>query len=368
MAMWWLDEKGHSDTDGFQADATRQNWPWRDWVIKAFNKNMPFDQFTIEQFMGDLLPDATDEQRLATCFHRNHMHNGEGGRDPAESRVDYVRDRTNTTGTLWLKDKSGAMTTSSIRYPPRLLQSSAFFNTLMRMTWGWCQTFLVLQIRVFRPVEENERAGSMKAVLDQVKADAQEQFESELVQMIERAQPPYDPWRTVVPANLHSTEGTRLTIEKAGVIRADDSKVDQDDYFIEVPSDTIERITGVRLEVFSDPAFHDSKYSFAETGEFILTNVKLQLRRRNDSSLVDIPLSRATASVEGRVQIASTAEHPVLFDDDPRTDDNSNHVEPVQTAVFELADPITLSDDTTVIALLQRSLPRELLGMFRRCH
>ena len=83
MAMWWLDGARYSDTDGFQADATRQNWPWRDWVIKAFNKNMPFDQFTIEQFAGDLLPDATDEQRLATCFHRNHMHNGEGGRDPA---------------------------------------------------------------------------------------------------------------------------------------------------------------------------------------------------------------------------------------------------------------------------------------------
>ena len=377
MAMWWLDGARYSDTDGFQADATRQNWPWRDWVIKAFNKNMPFDQFTIEQFAGDLLPDATDEQRLATCFHRNHMHNGEGGRDPAESRVDYVRDRTNTTGTLWLGLTLGCAQCHDHKFDPVSQRDyyglSAFFNSIDEdgRAGGGAKPFLSYKSEFAKAaVEENERVvGSMKAVLDQVKADAQEQFESELVQMIERAQPPYDPWRTVVPANLHSTEGTRLTIEKAGVIRADDSKVDQDDYFIEVPSDTIERITGVRLEVFSDPAFHDSKYSFAETGEFILTNVKLQLRRRNDSSLVDIPLSRATASVEGKGADSKYGRASGTLDDDPRTGwtTRTKPVEQVQTAVFELADPITLSDDTTlVIALLQRSLaPRELMGMFR---
>ncbi|MEO0415661.1 MAG: DUF1549 domain-containing protein, partial [Verrucomicrobiota bacterium] len=102
MAMWWLDAARYSDTDGYQQDATRTNWPWRDWVIDAFNQGMPFDQFTIEQFAGDLLPDATPEQILATSFHRHHMTNGEGGRHPEESRIDYVIDRVNTTGTVWL--------------------------------------------------------------------------------------------------------------------------------------------------------------------------------------------------------------------------------------------------------------------------
>jgi len=102
LAMWWLDAARYSDTDGFQGDAERTNWPWRDWVVEAFNRNLPFDQFTIEQFAGDLLPDATPDQILATCFHRNHMTNGEGGRDPEESRIDYVIDRINTTGTVWL--------------------------------------------------------------------------------------------------------------------------------------------------------------------------------------------------------------------------------------------------------------------------
>ena len=98
MAMWWLDAARYADTDGYQGDATRTNWPWRDWVIDAFNRNLSFDQFTVEQFAGDLLPEATPAQILATCFHRNHMTNGEGGRDPEESRVDYVIDRVNTTG------------------------------------------------------------------------------------------------------------------------------------------------------------------------------------------------------------------------------------------------------------------------------
>ena len=102
MAMFWLDAARYSDTDGYQSDSTRNNWPWKDWVINAFNSNMPYDQFTIEQFAGDLLPNATAEQQLATCFHRNHMANGKGGRHPEESRIEYVIDRVNTTGTVWL--------------------------------------------------------------------------------------------------------------------------------------------------------------------------------------------------------------------------------------------------------------------------
>ena len=77
-------------------------WPWRDWVVKAFNETLPFDQFTIWQLAGDMLPDATVEQKLATGFCRNHMINGEGGRIPEENRIDYVMDMTETMGTVWL--------------------------------------------------------------------------------------------------------------------------------------------------------------------------------------------------------------------------------------------------------------------------
>ncbi|MCB0668656.1 MAG: DUF1549 domain-containing protein, partial [Saprospiraceae bacterium] len=98
----WLDAARYADTNGFQGDPERKMWPWRDWVIRALNENMPFDQFSIEQLAGDLLPSATRDQVLATAFNRNHMYNGEGGRIPEETRVENVFDRTETFGTVWL--------------------------------------------------------------------------------------------------------------------------------------------------------------------------------------------------------------------------------------------------------------------------
>ncbi|MFM9148216.1 MAG: DUF1549 domain-containing protein, partial [Verrucomicrobiota bacterium] len=134
LAMWWLDAARYADTDGFQSDSTRNNWPWRDWVVDAFNRNLPYDRFTLEQFAGDLLPGATPEQKLATAFHRNHMTNGEGGRDPEESRVDYVIDRVNTVGSTWLGLTLACCQCHSHKFDP-VSQSdyyslTAFFNSI----------------------------------------------------------------------------------------------------------------------------------------------------------------------------------------------------------------------------------------------
>ncbi len=101
-AWEWLDAARYSDTNGFQGDPERKMWPWREWVIKAINRNMPYDQFTIEQLAGDLIPNATTDQILATAFNRNHMHNGEGGRIAEETRVENVFDRLETTSTIWM--------------------------------------------------------------------------------------------------------------------------------------------------------------------------------------------------------------------------------------------------------------------------
>ena len=98
----WLDAARYADTNGYQGDPERTMWPWRDWVVRAINANMPYDQFTVWQLAGDLLPNATQDQRLASGFNRNHMINGEGGRIAEETRVENVFDRVETTGTVWL--------------------------------------------------------------------------------------------------------------------------------------------------------------------------------------------------------------------------------------------------------------------------
>jgi len=102
MAMPWLDLARYADTHGFHIDSHRDMWPWRDWVIRAFNSNMPFDRFTVEQLAGDLLPNATLDQKIASGFNRNHMINYEGGAIPDEYLVEYVADRAETTSTVWM--------------------------------------------------------------------------------------------------------------------------------------------------------------------------------------------------------------------------------------------------------------------------
>lgn len=102
MVWDWLDAARYADSNGYQGDRERTMWPWRDWAAQALNRNIPFDEFTIQQLAGDLLPQATQEQILATGFSRNHMINGEGGRIPEENRIDYVMDMAETMGTVWL--------------------------------------------------------------------------------------------------------------------------------------------------------------------------------------------------------------------------------------------------------------------------
>ena len=118
MVAGWLDAARYADTNGYQTDGTRAMWPWRDGVIRALNENMPFDQFTIEQLAGDLLPEATLQQRIASGFNRNHMLNGEGGRIAEESRVEYVVDRVSTTATVWLGLTVGCARCHDHKYDP----------------------------------------------------------------------------------------------------------------------------------------------------------------------------------------------------------------------------------------------------------
>ncbi len=102
MAVDWLDIARYADSYGFQVDREREVWPWRDWVIKSFNQNQPFDQFVTWQLAGDLLPHATDEQILATAFNRLHQQENEGGSVEEEYRVEYVCDRVQTFATAFL--------------------------------------------------------------------------------------------------------------------------------------------------------------------------------------------------------------------------------------------------------------------------
>ena len=134
MAMQWLDLARYADTHGYHIDSLREMWHWRDWVIDAFNQNMPFDQFTIEQLAGDLLPNPTLQQKIATGFNRNHMINYEGGAIPEEYRNEYVVDRIDTTATVWMGLTMKCARCHDHKYDPiqqkEFYKFYAFYNTI----------------------------------------------------------------------------------------------------------------------------------------------------------------------------------------------------------------------------------------------
>jgi hypothetical protein len=131
-AQWWLDLARYADTNGYESDEPRSHWPWRDWVIRAFNRNLPFDEFTVEQIAGDLIANRTEDQLVATGFHRNTLINSEAGSKDDEFRDAAVKDRIETTATVWLGSTIGCAQCHNHKYDPFTLKDYyrlyAFFN------------------------------------------------------------------------------------------------------------------------------------------------------------------------------------------------------------------------------------------------
>ncbi len=173
MVWEWLDAARYADTNGYQGDPERTMWPWRDWAIQALNADLPFDQFTVWQLAGDLLPNATMEQKLATGFLRNHPINGEGGRIPEENRVEYVFDMTETVGTVWLGLTLTCCRCHDHKYDPIKQREYyglfAFFNqTPVTGDGGNPQTPPVVEVKA--PEDE----AKLKAARDKAAAAAKE--------------------------------------------------------------------------------------------------------------------------------------------------------------------------------------------------
>ncbi len=376
MAMWWLDASRYSDTDGFQADANRENWPWRDWVVEAFNANMRFDQFTLEQFAGDLLPDATEEQKLATCFHRNHMTNGEGGRDPEESRVDYVLDRVNTMGTTYLGLTLNCCQCHSHKFDPVTQADyyglTAFFNSIDEdgKAGKGAKPYLKYESKyVQRAVEEAQRlVDERKPVEQQAKSQAQQPFEDWLNERKTEVQSGFTAWHPLV-GKVEATEGTVLQQADDGTVQATGPNPNQDDYRV-IGSVSLARVTGIKLEVFTHESHTNGAFSRGAKGEFILTDIKVQVRRRGSSQIRDLLVNSAAADYSpDQKEKRAYGDVKGLLDDDPRNGWTTEGAESIQphVAVFALAEPLVIAEDEELIfEMLHRSTNGDAnIGRFR---
>ena len=181
-AWEWMDVARYSDTNGFQGDPTRTMWPWRDWVIRAFNDNMPYDEFTVRQLAGDLLPDATAEDTMATAFNRNHPYNGEGGKIAEEVRVNNVFDRVETTATTWLALTMNCARCHDHKYDAisqrEYYQLYDYFNQTSEEGWG--KDGQVTPVIDMSPIEDRQKLAAltdfMKQMTDKVEAYEKKKF------------------------------------------------------------------------------------------------------------------------------------------------------------------------------------------------
>jgi hypothetical protein len=374
MAMWWLDAARYADTDGFQADSNRENWPWRDWVVEAFNANMPYDQFTLEQFAGDLLPNATPEQKLATAFHRNHMTNGEGGRDPEESRVDYVLDRVNTMGSVWLGLTLGCTQCHTHKFDPinhaDYYSLTAFFNSIDEdgKAGKEAKPYLKYESKhVARAIQEAQQlVEERKKPEAQAKKDAEAPFAEWLAARIAETRAGFTAWH-VLQGTLESAEGTVLTQEADGTVQAGGPHPNQDDYRL-YAAVKLPRVTGLRLEVLPHASHTKGAFSRGKLGEFILTDIKVQVRRRGSSQIRDVAVKSAAADFIPAGK-GGYGDIKGVLDDDPRNGWSTKGAPAIgpHTAVFAFAEPQVLAaEEEFIVELRQRStLGDANLGRFR---
>ncbi len=184
MAIEWLDLARYADTNGYNNDEDRTMWPWRDWVIEAFDRNMPFDKFTIEQLAGDLLPSPTQDQLIATAFLRNQGHNTEGGIIQEEYRVEYVADRVHTVSTVFLGLSMQCARCHDHKFDPisqaEYYQFYSFFNSLDEKQASYSK---FVGAEPFIRVPTTEQESKIAILAEQIAL-----FESQMKQLEEQAE------------------------------------------------------------------------------------------------------------------------------------------------------------------------------------
>ena len=267
-AQPWLDLARYADTNGYEKDRPRSIWPWRDWVIKAINDDLPFDQFTIEQLAGDMLPNATRAQRVATGFHRNTMVNEEGGIDPLEFRFYAMVDRVNTTATAWLGLTLGCAQCHTHKFDPVPHRS---YYELMAFMNNTAEPEMPLptpeQKTQRKKLFEGIAAAQAKLPVDEKKFEA----------WLANGRAVALDWRTLRPYR-HSATLSWMKLEKDDSIFVQGDATKHDTYeleFANLPAD----ITALRLEALPDERLPKGgpgrAYYEGPKGDFFLSEIQL---------------------------------------------------------------------------------------------
>ncbi|MCB1233923.1 MAG: PSD1 domain-containing protein [Verrucomicrobiae bacterium] len=367
LAIYWLDLVRYADTIGYHSDNPMEVSAYRDYVIDAFNDNLPFDRFTVEQLAGDLLPGATVRQRVASGYNRLLQTTEEGGAQPKEYLAIYAADRVRNLGEVWLGSTTGCAQCHDHKYDPFTMRDfysmAAFFADLKENPTGRRAPNLKLPT----PEEETEMAvlrenlagktlpkilAADPALAEKVEA-ARQKWETGLLAELGNDD---DAWRVVKPESLKSSGGQDLAPRPDGSVLAGGKKnPDRDTYTATLKA--AGKITALRVEALTDPSLTKKSLSRAN-GNFVLTDVKLSI----DGKAAAFSAAAADFEQDG---------YPVanLIDDDPKSGWAGNgHVEAKdRAAVLTLAAPADLGEGGVLTVELSHQSPhaKHNIGRFR---
>ncbi len=317
-ARRWLDLARYADTNGYEKDRPRQIWPYRDWVVKAINSDMPFDQFTIKQLAGDMLEKATPDDLIATGFHRNTMLNEEGGIDPQEFRYYAVVDRTNVTGTAWMGLTVGCCQCHTHKYDPILhteyYQLMAFLNNASEPSYEITTDDLI-----------QRRAAAL-----------------EHIKKLERELPDKWPvgdvaWKACA-AKATAASGNAVEVQGDGSLVVTGNAPEKDTYTITFETDAI-ATDRLRLEVLREGAEGPGRTAH---GNFVLSEINVSIAPKNNPSLSQpVKLSKAEADYSQHDYAVAGA-----IDGNPQTGwavDGAPDGMKSRAATFHFATPLKLA-------------------------
>ncbi len=302
----WLDQARYADTDGYTVDSKRSIWPYRDWVIEALNRDMPFDQFTIEQLAGDLLEKPTTEQLIATGFHRNTLINGEGGTDNEQFRNEAVVDRVNTTGAVWLGLTIGCAQCHNHKFDPisqqEFYEMFAFFNSSQDVNTR------NPKLAVSSP-QQRETLSQIEQRLKQARqklAAYDARKKKPLPSEEQNDGKPVD-WQVISKLEIQSTAGAAFEKLEDSSYLVSGINGNTDEYRLHFPI-SLERITAIKIETLTHPSLPNKGPGRAGNGNFVLNEIELAqdgktpvvwLHALADHSQKDYPV---LAAIDGRME------------------------------------------------------------------
>jgi mono/diheme cytochrome c family protein len=378
MAMWWLDLVRYADSVGYHGDQSVSVSPFRQYVIDSFNANKPFDQFTLEQIGGDLLPEATREQQIASGYNRLGMMSAEGGVQDKEYLAKYIAERVRNVSGTWLGVTLGCAECHDHKFDPFTTRDfyrfEAFFADIQERglyagankdgSWG-------TSIKVPTPDQEAELAR-----LDQQIADVRKVLDSptpELAAAQEAWEKSQTPWVTLEPESTTSQQAVTLTKQSDGSILAGGSSPATDTYSV-VIKQLPPSITAFRLEVLPDDSLPQRGPGRAGNGNFVLTEFAAQVK---SSSEKDLPVKLMNPSATFEQTEAAGANPYKKWSIESAVDGDEKGVtwgwavmgkvgQP-HSAIFETKDDLTLEEGQVLaISLIQNhENPQHTIGRFR---